>query len=114
MQRSRRENGMTYGRDENGRFVAGNRGGPGRPPRSGEQQYLLALHVGPFAAESYDNRVNEPALSSSRETLAPPGRCPVRTGHSDSFVPRVPPCKDRDVSLEILPARAEFARPIRL
>jgi hypothetical protein len=29
-------------RDENGKFAAGNGGGPGRPPRSREQAYLVA------------------------------------------------------------------------
>lgn len=34
---------MTDGRDENGRFTAGNPGGPGRPRRATERQYLVAL-----------------------------------------------------------------------
>jgi hypothetical protein len=31
------------GRDSRGRFTRGNPGGPGRPPRATETQYLLAL-----------------------------------------------------------------------
>lgn len=34
---------MAGGRDENGRFTAGNPGGPGRPRRAIERQYLAAL-----------------------------------------------------------------------
>ena len=34
---------MAEGRDENGRFVKGHNGGPGRPKRSTEEKYLTAL-----------------------------------------------------------------------
>lgn len=34
---------MEKGRDENGRFASGNPGGPGRPPRPIETQYLATI-----------------------------------------------------------------------
>ena len=34
---------MNSGRDNNGKFAAGNAGGPGRPPRATERDYLVAL-----------------------------------------------------------------------
>jgi hypothetical protein len=34
---------MAPQRDENGRFVKGHKGGPGRPKRSTEEKYLAAL-----------------------------------------------------------------------
>ena len=34
---------MNEGRDKSGKFVAGNAGGPGRPPRATERDYLVAL-----------------------------------------------------------------------
>jgi hypothetical protein len=34
---------MNEGRDNSGKFVAGNAGGPGRPPRATERDYLVAL-----------------------------------------------------------------------
>ena len=34
---------MTEGRDKSGKFLAGNPGGPGRPPRATERDYLVAL-----------------------------------------------------------------------
>jgi len=34
---------MSNGRDSNGRFSRGNAGGPGRPPRALEQDYLAAI-----------------------------------------------------------------------
>jgi hypothetical protein len=34
---------MNSGRDSGGKFAAGNAGGPGRPPRATEREYLVAL-----------------------------------------------------------------------
>lgn len=34
---------MNEGRDKSGKFAAGNPGGPGRPPRATERDYLVAL-----------------------------------------------------------------------
>lgn len=34
---------MENGRDRDGRFAPGNRGGPGRPPRSTEERYLAVI-----------------------------------------------------------------------
>ena len=34
---------MNSGRDKSGKFSAGNAGGPGRPPRATERDYLVAL-----------------------------------------------------------------------
>jgi hypothetical protein len=34
---------MNSGRDNSGKFAAGNTGGPGRPPRATERDYLVAL-----------------------------------------------------------------------
>jgi hypothetical protein len=34
---------MNPDRDRNGKFIEGNAGGPGRPPRATEREYLLAL-----------------------------------------------------------------------
>jgi hypothetical protein len=34
---------MITGRDNSGKFAAGNAGGPGRPPRATERDYLVAL-----------------------------------------------------------------------
>lgn len=34
---------MNSGRDSGGKFAAGNAGGPGRPPRATERDYLIAL-----------------------------------------------------------------------
>jgi hypothetical protein len=34
---------MNSGRDNSGKFAAGNAGGPGRPPRATERDYLIAL-----------------------------------------------------------------------
>ena len=34
---------MVPGRDENGRFVKGHKGGPGRPPRPVEEKYLKVM-----------------------------------------------------------------------
>ncbi len=34
---------MNSGRDNSGKFAAGNAGGPGRPPRATERDYLVAL-----------------------------------------------------------------------
>ena len=34
---------MKSGRDDKGKFAAGNVGGPGRPPRATERDYLVAL-----------------------------------------------------------------------
>jgi hypothetical protein len=36
---------MKSGRDEKGKFVVGNSGGPGRPPRATERDYLIALSL---------------------------------------------------------------------
>lgn len=37
------EQGQTEGRDERGRFAAGNRGGPGRPPKAREAAYQAVV-----------------------------------------------------------------------
>jgi hypothetical protein len=64
------------GRDSGGRFAKGNRGGPGRPPRAIERDYLRALSDR-CPLETWGRIVDkavEDALNGDGQE--PPARCP--------------------------------------